>query len=530
MMRAILDRHRGGRDARAGASAFVASRAGADRDQFRRHLDRSVDQPEEELGAVPAGDVEGDRPQGERLLRDRLCRRDRGDALQQGPCRLVRQQVGHGSRRPRQRRGIRPGRRRATAASATTRTSSSTRDSPYTKLDDILKCDKSLDFGIGDPELDLGLPGADLLHLRRARTSIRRPASRPSATPATRPTPWRSPTSRSPPPPTTARICSASATTAPEAREQIKIIWTSPLIPLDPLVWRKDLDPAVKTKLYTFLMSYGRVGSDGRDQGGARRFWPNLDLVAVPSLVRQPAAADPQARGQQGPDEGAGRRQAVGGGEGEAGRGAQRAELAKLERAGEEGRQPIPSRQRVAAFIEADKAGDQDELKKMIAEFAAASPARTDFIARLARRGHRARRAMPPESSDDRMSSPSRSGRCRCGGGAVDDIAVPPSAVAALRGWRCGSSCSACWSGAGRRPRCSAPAPSCTDWRNMAEFGRAFLQPEFPRLGHLPRRHGRDGADRDLGHGARGRRSAFRSRSSPPPTSARNGWCSRCAG
>jgi phosphonate ABC transporter binding protein len=50
------------------------------------------------------------------------------------------------------------------------------------------------------------------------------------------------------------------AASAPDARSQIKIIWTSPLIPLDPLVWRKDLDPAVKTKLYTFLLSYGRIG------------------------------------------------------------------------------------------------------------------------------------------------------------------------------------------------------------------------------------------------------------------------------
>jgi phosphonate transport system substrate-binding protein len=33
------------------------------------------------------------------------------------------------------------------------------------------------------------------------------------------------------------------AAAAPDARNQIKIIWTSPLIPLDPLVWRKDLDP-----------------------------------------------------------------------------------------------------------------------------------------------------------------------------------------------------------------------------------------------------------------------------------------------
>jgi len=49
--------------------------------------------------------------------------------------------------------------------------------------------------------------------------------------------------------------------TSPEARARIKIIWTSPIIPLDPIIWRKDLDPAIKAKLYTFLLSYGRIGS-----------------------------------------------------------------------------------------------------------------------------------------------------------------------------------------------------------------------------------------------------------------------------
>jgi len=49
--------------------------------------------------------------------------------------------------------------------------------------------------------------------------------------------------------------------TSPEARAKIKIIWTSPIIPLDPIVWRKDLDPSIKAKLYTFMLGYGRVGS-----------------------------------------------------------------------------------------------------------------------------------------------------------------------------------------------------------------------------------------------------------------------------
>lgn len=48
--------------------------------------------------------------------------------------------------------------------------------------------------------------------------------------------------------------------TAPEKRERIKVIWTSPLIPSDPLVWRKDLDSAAKDKIMGFLMSYGQPG------------------------------------------------------------------------------------------------------------------------------------------------------------------------------------------------------------------------------------------------------------------------------
>ncbi len=37
------------------------------------------------------------------------------------------------------------------------------------------------------------------------------------------------------------------------------MIWTSPLIPADPLVWRKDLDPAVKKKLADWLFEYGKT-------------------------------------------------------------------------------------------------------------------------------------------------------------------------------------------------------------------------------------------------------------------------------
>lgn len=45
--------------------------------------------------------------------------------------------------------------------------------------------------------------------------------------------------------------------TAPDKAEQLRVIWKSPLIPSDPLVWRSDLDEETKQKLRDFLLSYG---------------------------------------------------------------------------------------------------------------------------------------------------------------------------------------------------------------------------------------------------------------------------------
>lgn len=46
--------------------------------------------------------------------------------------------------------------------------------------------------------------------------------------------------------------------TAPEKYEQIRILWTSPLIPRDPLVWRKDLPADLKKKIQDFVVGYGK--------------------------------------------------------------------------------------------------------------------------------------------------------------------------------------------------------------------------------------------------------------------------------
>jgi len=48
----------------------------------------------------------------------------------------------------------------------------------------------------------------------------------------------------------------------PERYDEIRILWTSPLIPSDPLVWRKDLDAELKAKLRDFFAAYGSSGAE----------------------------------------------------------------------------------------------------------------------------------------------------------------------------------------------------------------------------------------------------------------------------
>ena len=42
----------------------------------------------------------------------------------------------------------------------------------------------------------------------------------------------------------------------PEARKKIEVIWTSPLIPSDPIAYRKDLSEGVKEKIRNFFYNY----------------------------------------------------------------------------------------------------------------------------------------------------------------------------------------------------------------------------------------------------------------------------------
>lgn len=56
-------------------------------------------------------------------------------------------------------------------------------------------------------------------------------------------------------------VLSSIATRSPEKAKDLKVIWTSPLIPGDPLVWRADLAQDTKNKISKFLFSFGVSGS-----------------------------------------------------------------------------------------------------------------------------------------------------------------------------------------------------------------------------------------------------------------------------
>ena len=77
----------------------------------------------------------------------------------------------------------------------------------------------------------------------------------------------------------------------------IREIWRSPIIPADPIVWRRDLDPALKARVRDFFLTYGaeRPGADAAHErkvlaglGGWGSFAASSNAQLLP--VRQVAA------------------------------------------------------------------------------------------------------------------------------------------------------------------------------------------------------------------------------------------------
>ena len=65
---------------------------------------------------------------------------------------------------------------------------------------------------------------------------------------------------------------------SPEVLQKVRILWTSPLIPADPFVWRKDLSADLKNKLKTFMLNYGK-GANGTQEK------ENLKAIVMGGIV-----------------------------------------------------------------------------------------------------------------------------------------------------------------------------------------------------------------------------------------------------
>lgn len=136
------------------------------------------------------------------------------------------------------------------------------KDSAINSLDDLLKCDKTLNFGLGDPNSTSGFlvpttfvfasRGIDPKECFKNVTNSNHETNAMAVA--------------------NGQVDAATNNTEnmalieqnnPEAFKKIKVIWKSPLIPSDPIVWRKDLPQDVKDKIKAFFLSYGTEESKG---------------------------------------------------------------------------------------------------------------------------------------------------------------------------------------------------------------------------------------------------------------------------
>jgi phosphonate transport system substrate-binding protein len=132
------------------------------------------------------------------------------------------------------------------------------KDSPYNNLDDVLKNSKNINFSIGDPNSTSGflIPtfyvfAKNNVDHRTAFKTVRN-ASHGANIQAVLAKQVDVATNNT-------EDMTKLETAKPELYSQLKVLWRSPLIPSDPFVWRKDLDPAVKAKLRNFVLNYAKT-------------------------------------------------------------------------------------------------------------------------------------------------------------------------------------------------------------------------------------------------------------------------------
>ncbi len=161
------------------------------------------------------------------------------------------------------------------------------KDSPINSVDDMLKNGKNLTFGSGDPQSTSGtlVPGFYVFAQRGLDAKnvfkVVRPASHGVNLLAVLNKQVDVATNNS-------EELDKLKLKDPAKREEVKIIWTSPLIPRDPLVWRKDLSDDTKKKVKTFILGYGKDDREKAILKGMQQiagFRESTDMQLVP--IRQ---------------------------------------------------------------------------------------------------------------------------------------------------------------------------------------------------------------------------------------------------
>lgn len=127
-------------------------------------------------------------------------------------------------------------------------------------LDRLLQCDRTIDFGIGDAKSTSGTlapmtylfapRGIDPETCFKTVRAANHEANLFAVAAGTVDAATNNTASME-------RMAMLDTPIAKRTLSGVEIIWRSPRIPEDPLVWRKDLDPALKAKIAAFMFSYG---------------------------------------------------------------------------------------------------------------------------------------------------------------------------------------------------------------------------------------------------------------------------------
>jgi phosphonate transport system substrate-binding protein len=132
-------------------------------------------------------------------------------------------------------------------------------DSELESIDDLLACNGSLDFGNGDPNSTSGflVPGYYVfanngVDPKECFDTVRN-ASHGANVMAVANGQIDAATNNN-------ESLGRMAKRVDNLDDKVKVIWTSPMIPSDPLVYREDLSEEMKARIKGFFLNYGRVG------------------------------------------------------------------------------------------------------------------------------------------------------------------------------------------------------------------------------------------------------------------------------